>query len=123
MTRIRLAEGVWIVPKQHRGYGPPAWMKGGLCTQLDTTESDPLFFGVERRKAPGQLIAASNIAKLICKQCPVRATCLTNALVNDERYGVWGGTSGRQRAKLRTRLSKGAGVGELVSECLDKAGA
>lgn len=117
-TRIRLAEGVWIVPERNYGYSQPEWMKEGLCTQLSTEDSDPLFFGVEHRMAPEQLIAAANEARQICSLCPVAAICLTNALVGDERYGIWGGTSGRQRAKMRTRLLAGAGVDELVRECL-----
>jgi WhiB family redox-sensing transcriptional regulator len=32
-----------------------------------------------------------------------RAQCLEYALVNDERYGVWGGLSEKERARLRRR--------------------
>lgn len=112
----------WITyPKQQsRGpsFSPPAWMERGLCAQLPPKESDALFFGVEHREAPGTLIAAVMAARRICTRCPVLATCLTYALVNDERYGIRGATSGRQREKLRVRLAGGADVGELVVECL-----
>jgi Transcription factor WhiB len=129
LHRVRLADGVWIIPQQGRPPGvrakvgrrldPPEWMAEGLCARLTPKQSDALFFGVDHREAPATLIAASNAARQICQQCPVAATCLTNALVGDERYGVWGGTSGRQRAKLRIRLERGAIVEDLVAEYLN----
>lgn len=36
-------------------------------------------------------------AQAICAECPVKAECLEWALTLPERYGVWGGTSERQR--------------------------
>ena len=44
----------------------------------------------------------SNPIKL-CQQCPVKNLCLEFALVNDERQGLWGGMTPRDRAKLRRR--------------------
>jgi WhiB family transcriptional regulator, redox-sensing transcriptional regulator len=39
--------------------------------------------------------------------CPVQAECLDYALANDERHGVWGGTTEKERALLlRGRLAK-----------------
>jgi WhiB family redox-sensing transcriptional regulator len=42
-------------------------------------------------------------AKAICAQCHVRSVCLDTALRNKERYGVWGGLTPRERARLRRR--------------------
>lgn len=42
-------------------------------------------------------------AKAICAQCPVRGICLETALRNKERYGIWGGLTPRERARLRRR--------------------
>lgn len=42
-------------------------------------------------------------AQAICRQCPVQAACLDEALsfeVQDERHGVWGGLTGRERDRL-----------------------
>ena len=35
--------------------------------------------------------------------CDVRAECLEYALANDERFGIWGGLSERERRKLKKR--------------------
>ena len=43
----------------------------------------------------------------VCAVCPVRRECLREAILNDERYGIWGGTTAEQRARLR----KGRGDG------------
>ena len=39
----------------------------------------------------------------ICEKCPVRADCLKESLENNERIGIWGGTSGRTRRRI-TRM-------------------
>lgn len=36
-------------------------------------------------------LAVRESAILICAGCPVQALCLSQALENRERYGVWGG--------------------------------
>ena len=35
--------------------------------------------------------------------CEVRSECLEKALANDERFGIWGGLSERERRKLKKR--------------------
>ena len=40
-------------------------------------------------------------AKRVCTGCTVRAECLEFALANDERFGIWGGLSERERRRLR----------------------
>lgn len=39
-------------------------------------------------------------AKAVCQGCDVREECLNEALANDEWSGIFGGMSGRQRARL-----------------------
>lgn len=41
-------------------------------------------------------------ALAICGICPVRQDCLDHALATNERFGVWGGTTEKQRRKLRS---------------------
>jgi WhiB family redox-sensing transcriptional regulator len=48
---------------------------------------------------------SSREAKRICSECPVRIECLNYALRRDERYGVWGGMSERERRRLKRMAS------------------
>lgn len=65
------------------------WRDDGLCAQ-----TDPEAFFPNK----GESVAP---AKAICARCPVIDRCLEYALDNDERFGVWGGTSERERRRLR----------------------
>jgi WhiB family transcriptional regulator, redox-sensing transcriptional regulator len=47
--------------------------------------------------------AAQRRAALICRQCPVAAECLADALDNQMEFGVWGGMTERQRRALLKR--------------------
>jgi len=47
--------------------------------------------------------AAQNLAKLVCRSCPVRTECLADALDNRVEYGVWGGMTERERRALLRR--------------------
>lgn len=52
-------------------------------------------------------------AKAVCAGCPVREACLEFALANDERWGVWGGTSERQRRAMRAASDRERRVAEM----------
>lgn len=66
-----------------------AWQEQALCAQ---TGAD--FFFPE----PGSSVRE---AKRICGMCEMRSACLEYALNNDERFGVWGGLSEKERLSLR----------------------
>ncbi|MGA4838568.1 WhiB family transcriptional regulator [Streptomyces sp. G45] len=66
-----------------------AWQEQALCAQ-----TGPDFFFPE----PGSSVRE---AKRICRLCEMRSACLTYALDNDERFGVWGGLSEKERQNLR----------------------
>ncbi len=40
-------------------------------------------------------------AKRICSDCPVKQPCLDFALANDEKFGIWGGLSPKERRRLK----------------------
>jgi len=68
-----------------------AWQADALCAQ-----TDPEAFFPEKG-------GSTRDAKKICETCEVRSECLEYALQNDERFGIWGGLSERERRKLRRR--------------------
>lgn len=70
-----------------------SWQADALCAQTDPEAFFPEKGGSTRE------------AKRICDQCEVRAQCLEYALENDERFGIWGGLSERERRKLRRQIS------------------
>lgn len=65
------------------------WQTQALCAQ---TGAD--FFFPE----PGSSVRE---AKRICGMCEMRPACLEYALANDERFGVWGGLSEKERLDIR----------------------
>lgn len=71
--------------------GPLSWQADALCA-----ETDPDAFFPEKG-------GSTRDAKRICASCEVRQQCLEYALQNDERFGIWGGLSERERRKLRKR--------------------
>jgi len=45
------------------------------------------------------------IGLAICARCPVRQECLEYAIEARERYGIWGGTTERQRRRMVRRTA------------------
>jgi WhiB family redox-sensing transcriptional regulator len=45
--------------------------------------------------------AAQQKARLVCRNCPVLKQCLAMALTEKIKYGVWGGTTERERRAIR----------------------
>ena len=66
----------------------PEWHERALCAQTDPEAFFPEKGGSTRE------------AKKICTGCEVRAECLSYALAHDERFGIWGGLSVRERRRL-----------------------
>lgn len=67
----------------------PEWQERALCSQTDPEAFFPEKGGSTRE------------AKRICSRCEVKSECLEYALAHDERYGIWGGLSERERRKVR----------------------
>ena len=76
---------------------PRSWRIGiFLCILISAlcAQTDPEAFFPEKG-------GSTRDAKRICDSCEVRSDCLEYALSNDERFGIWGGLSERERRKLR----------------------
>jgi len=58
-----------------------------------------LFFAADGERGIAKR-ARERAAKAVCAACPVREPCLVHALASEERHGVWGGLSERERAAL-----------------------
>ena len=71
--------------------GELGWQTDALCAQ-----TDPEAFFPEKG-------GSTRDAKKVCGACNVRSQCLEYALANDERFGIWGGLSERERRRLRKR--------------------
>ncbi|WP_296140868.1 WhiB family transcriptional regulator [uncultured Tessaracoccus sp.] len=69
--------------------GAYAWQAEALCAQ-----TDPEAFFPEKG-------GSTRDAKQVCLNCTVRTQCLEYALAHDERFGIWGGLSERERRRLK----------------------
>jgi len=65
-----------------------SWQTDASCRGVDSD----LFFPATEEEA--------GTAKAICETCPVRLACLAFALERNERFGVWGGLTEKERAGL-----------------------
>ncbi len=87
-----------IVTLVHDAFGigadeaEPTWQDKALCAQTDPEAFFPEKGGSTRE------------AKRVCRSCEVRAECLEYALEHDERFGIWGGLSERERRRLKREV-------------------
>lgn len=72
------------------------WQDAANCLGVD-----PDLFFPERG-------ASTREAKEVCRGCVVRLDCLEYALVNGEKFGIWGGLSERERRRLRRQRAQAA---------------
>ncbi len=74
----------------------PDWRTSAACRDADPE----LFFPDDDiRVARTQ----AKVAKLICRGCPVSATCLSWALASGQEAGIWGGLTEGERRRLHSR--------------------
>lgn len=69
----------------------PDWYEDALCAQTDPEAFFPEKGGSTRN------------AKAMCLRCDVREQCLEAAIDRDERFGIWGAMSERDRRKEKKR--------------------
>ncbi|MXW41982.1 MAG: WhiB family transcriptional regulator [Acidimicrobiia bacterium] len=68
---------------------PKGWQTMANCLGVD-----PDLFFPERG-------ASTREAKEVCRACVVREDCLEYAIINGEKFGIWGGMSERERRRVR----------------------
>lgn len=68
-----------------------AWVRRAACRGMDPA----IFFPLTDEEAEQALA--------VCRGCSVRQECLEYALAAKERYGVWGGTTERERRRILRR--------------------
>lgn len=73
------------------------WRLDGACR-----DQDPELFFPFAANGPEDT-AGERRAKAVCRDCPVRATCLRFALDTAQKYGVWGGASEYDRERMLRR--------------------
>ena len=99
-TEPIIARTPWEPSAEVELFPLPAWMERGLCAEI----GDDFWFP----EKGGSTLAA----KRVCQSCPVIAECLEYAISNNERFGVWGGRSERERRDLmdaRSTTCEGCG--------------
>jgi WhiB family redox-sensing transcriptional regulator len=85
--------------EQRRNHGGMEWItsplapQGEWVTRAVCAQVDPDLWFPEKG-------GATREAKKVCMSCPVRDECLEYALANEERFGIWGGKSERERRRL-----------------------
>ena len=70
------------------------WQERGACRS-----ANPSLFFAPDHESNHQRRFREIAAKAICAHCPVRAICRTYALQTGELYGIWGGTTERERTR------------------------
>ena len=79
------------------------WQLSGACRG----EDPDTFFHPEGERGPSRRNREA-AAKAVCARCPVLAECRTWA-ISHEAYGIWGGLTEHQRARLRHGVPAGRG--------------
>ncbi|MEV8099827.1 WhiB family transcriptional regulator [Kitasatospora sp. NPDC085879] len=69
------------------------WVPSAACRTTDPR----VFFSSDQEHRSQQ---GEEDAKKICRACPVREPCLTDAIRNQEPVGIWGGLTTKERSRL-----------------------
>jgi hypothetical protein len=83
------------------------WWQGAKCRR-EATGCSP-FFGPD-----------TVTATRICQDCPVKLNCLQSGL--KERWGVWGGATSQQRARIRRLVIDGVPLKDAFARVNERKG-
>jgi WhiB family redox-sensing transcriptional regulator len=90
-ARPRTAPGPYPSPDDQ-------WQGRGACRAVN-----PALFYAPDNETSHQRRFRESAAKTVCSHCPVRAICRAYALQAGELYGIWGGTTERERQQSAER--------------------
>lgn len=96
----------------------PTWHTEAECR---TTQKSVFFGSSSPDERPAYTLSSIRKARGICATCPVFAECLTHAVRQREDYGLWAGTTMRQRRELFRLIDKGVLTEDQVIEGLMKS--
>lgn len=68
-----------------------SWRDDAACLGLDPDLFFPTDTSPER----------ADLARAVCADCTVTEECLDYAIATNQRWGIWGGTSDRDRRRIR----------------------
>jgi WhiB family redox-sensing transcriptional regulator len=77
------------------------WQDRAACREYDNV----LFFG-EEGESELEKQARESRAKAVCQRCPVIEACLEFAMETNQKYGIWGGLTDKERASLKRRRAR-----------------
>ena len=71
------------------------WQVAAACRTVDSS----LFFAADGERDSERRVRERR-AKAVCAVCRVKLPCRAYAIDHHERYGIWGGLTERDRARL-----------------------
>ncbi len=77
----------------------PDWYDEAQCIGSSTEIFFPQVGGKGESVHTAKMVS---LAKSICQACVVREVCLRHAIETNEKEGIWGGKTFRERKRLRT---------------------
>ncbi len=78
------------------------WQERAACRDYD----NEMFFGPDQGESEIERQPREARAKVVCQSCPVREPCLEFAMETNQKYGIWGGHTDKERASLKRRRAR-----------------
>lgn len=75
----------------------PSWFEQANC-RSDNANLVATFYPSKTQVVNENAVAK---AKAFCAACPVRPDCLEHAVINNEDWGIWGGTTLDERRAIK----------------------
>jgi WhiB family redox-sensing transcriptional regulator len=95
----------------------PQWHMQAMCREVHKS----VFFGSSSPdERPAYTLSSIRKARSICEACPVFNECITHAIKQREDYGLWAGTTMRQRRELFRLIDAGTMTENEVIDALKR---